>query len=91
MRTFTDNFEPIEIEIVDKNGDKKVIKTKFMTSSQAREIENLRRDRKQNQVDIIYSIMGLMFDMDQKDCEKYSLQLLSEIIIWTSEEVLKKK
>lgn len=84
MKTFTDNFEPIEISITDVEGKEYKIETKFVPMSKMKVIENTINQISEGKeiIEKVYSLMELLLGKNEKFWSKFSVNLLMEISQW---------
>jgi hypothetical protein len=84
MKRFTDNYEPIEIELMDKAGNITALKSQFMTQKDWAEIGELKTDGSSTQN---CKTMAKVYGGKPEDYLKYSTDILVDAIKYYNEQL----
>lgn len=92
MKTFRDNYEPIEVALVNMAGKETVIKSQFLTTGEIKKIEKLSKDKSfETETDRAYAILKIYFGKGEEFFKQFSFDLLAELMNFIREEMNKKK
>jgi hypothetical protein len=79
MKQFKENFEPIELELINKAGESFVIKSKFLTSAEANEVQKIMRDESVTLIDRCLKSMVIWFGENAEFYNQFSIELLTDV------------
>ena len=91
MKTFCDNLEPLQIELINRKGEKKVLTSRFLTPKALQKCDEIFRKRKPDESDIFEVIckqIAYLFGGKPEDYEDFSYQVLKGIMDHVKEEML---
>lgn len=94
MKTFIDNYEPIEVKLVSFDGAEHQLTSKFMSSSDIKEIEQLAKNNDVLGTDLIYYQLKKIFGNTEKFYSQFSFDILKSVVQHVTDqqrEGLKKK
>jgi hypothetical protein len=91
MKQFKENYQPIEIELTNKDEESFIIKSKFLTSTENRAIEEILKDESKTWTDRCLDVMVIWFGNTKEFYEQFSMNLLSDIALYMKDIQTKKK
>jgi hypothetical protein len=91
MKTFRENYEPIEMTIANVNGEEFTIKSQFLDSGKFAELEKLLKDKERSAGERGIETMVFLCGEKKKFWEQFSPMLLTEVTNYIYEEIGKKK
>lgn len=77
MKRFTDNYQPVEIELIDGDGNIATLKSKFLTQKDWLDVNTITGDDKAT---VNCKVMSKVFGGNPEDYMKYSSDILKESI-----------
>jgi hypothetical protein len=77
MKRFSDNYQPVEIELVDNAGQTITLKSKFLTQKDWLDVNGIAGDDKAT---LNCKVMAKVFGGDPVEYMKYSSDILKETI-----------
>jgi hypothetical protein len=93
VKTFSDNLEPIQIELIDRDG-KTITKTgRFLSNDDCKEISRKYKDLKGDKTGekaftVLQEQMAYIFGGEAKDYGKYSPSLLKNALNYVTQQVI---
>ena len=93
MKQFKENFKPIEIELVDIDGNAHELKTVFLPSEKVKEIEQITDAyiaAEKGHTEFIHKTMSIRFGKKETFWGKFSNDLLKDVVLYLKEEQEKK-
>jgi hypothetical protein len=90
LKTFKENFTPIEITVINLEGEEFVLKSNFMNASIIKAIEKINNDENILFTDKIFQMCKLIFGKDEAFFEQFSVSLLAEASKYVQEKQKKK-
>jgi hypothetical protein len=91
MKEFKDNYEPIKFKLIDVDGNEHEVESKFMSTEQYVNLENLIKDKKKTSSEIAIESMIKSCGKDAEFWGKFSMGLLLDVSKYIASELSKKK
>lgn len=91
IKTFCDNIELVEVELIDKDGNKVVKKSKFLTTSDLKKMDAIKADVKKNEgnFDVLCKQMAFVFGGKYEEyLNTYSFPMLKAVMDYVKEVFL---
>ena len=85
MKIFKDNYKPIELQVVNRNGETIMLKSRFITQKEWLELFDPAKQSKKYTYNCIF--MATVFGGKPADYENYSAELLTEVITYYNEQI----
>ena len=94
VKTFCDdNIEPLEVELINSEGEKVVKKAKFLTVKECKEMSkafnNIKDDPSgEKSFSILQDQMAFIFGGKPEEYENYTPSLLKDVLSWITKEII---
>ena len=91
IKTFCDEVEPIQVELIDSKGNKTLKKGKLLSIKDIKEMDKFYRDKKDDNSDIFDVFcrqVAFVFEGKAEDYEKYSFNTLKNVMEYVREELM---
>lgn len=93
IKTFSDNIEPVQVELIDNKGNKITKTAKFLSNNEVRKMGKLYDELKDEQstdksLRILQEQMAFIFGGKEEDYGKYSPMLMKDVIAFVIGEVI---
>lgn len=87
MKVFSDNLQPIEIELVDNDGNKTQKKGRYLKIKDLKELDKIRDTAKEAEgnFDILCKQIAFVFGGNFKEYTNYSFPLLKSVMDYVKE------
>lgn len=89
MKIFREKYTPEDIEINNLAGEKFVLKSKFLSSKQTRDVEKMMANDDMFNIDKIHKMMIMMFGKDTEFWAQFSMDLLADISKYMADKTKK--
>lgn len=90
MKTFTENYDPIEIELIDLKKKSHKFKGVLINGTLMKKLVAIINNEEGDDFYKIFQPMILIFGQTEKFWEQFSIQLLREVIEYVTKEMSKK-
>ena len=93
IKTFSDDLEPIEVKLKDKDGNEIVKKAKFLTVKECKEISkiynNLEDDKTgEKAFQVLQDQMSYIFGGKTEEYEIYSPKLIKDVLNYITQQII---
>lgn len=93
VKTFSDNLEPITVELIDKNGNKITKEARFLSLKECKEISRMFQSAAKDETgegsfNIIQEQMAYIFGGTKEEYEKYSPKLIRDVLSYITDEII---
>jgi hypothetical protein len=85
MKQFKENFKPVEVELINLDGESFIIKSNFLKSEQSNEVQKLMRDESKTLVERCLESMVIYFGKDVKFYKQFSMEMLTDVALYMNE------
>jgi hypothetical protein len=78
LKTFTEKFKPIEIELVNIKGESFILESKFISSEEYKALELINNDENIINTDKVHQMCTILLGKDPQFWSQFSLDLLTQ-------------
>lgn len=91
MKEFRENYDAIQVKLIDVEGKEYEVESQFMTTDSFNVLEKMSKDKTLTNTDIAISTMIKTCGKDREFWGKFSMNLLLEVSKYITAELNKKK